>query len=90
MAVKREVDMAGVSKSMWLKGIYADAATMKKTARLERGERRKDITRKWNEGVKALTKENDRLQAENEATFRREIDEIDAMTAAQIGQGPPG
>lgn len=81
--------MAGVSKQMWLRGIYADATAMKRTARLEREERKRVITRKWKEGVKALEVENDRLQVESEVTFRREIAEIDAMTAAQIGQGPP-
>ena len=78
-----------VSKKMWLRGIYADAAKMKGNARADRELRKKELTQKWKEGIVELTKENDRLQAENDATFRKEIDEINAMTAAQIAQGPP-
>lgn len=78
-----------ISKSMWLRGIYADAAKMKGNARDDRATRKVEITKRWKDGIKALVIENDRLQAENEATFHKEIAEIDAMTAAQIAQGPP-
>ncbi len=78
-----------VSKKMWLRGIYIDARKMKDQARADRDLRKKEITQKWKEGVKALTIENDRLQAADEAAFHKEIDDIDAMTAAQIAQGPP-
>ena len=78
-----------VSRTMWLRGIRADAATMKAGAGDERKARVAEITRKWRDGFRALKEENDRLQRENEETYRREIAEIDRMTAAQIAQGPP-
>ena len=78
-----------VSRTMWLRGIREDAAKMKGNAKDERQARVVEITRKWRDGFRALKEENDRLQLENEETYRREIAEIDAMTARQIAQGPP-
>lgn len=78
-----------VSRSMWLRGIMADAAKMKNNARNERDERTREITKRWNEGFKKLKEDNDRQQRSNEETFKREIKEINQMTQAQIAQGPP-
>ena len=78
-----------VSRTMWLRGIMADAAKMKDTARRERNERTKEITKRWNNGFKELKLDNDRQQRSNEETFKREIKEINQMTQAQIAQGPP-
>ena len=79
----------GVSRTMWLRGILTDAAKMKDTARRERNERTKEITKRWNEGFKKLKEDNDRQQRSSAETFKREIKEIDQMTQAQIAQGPP-
>ena len=81
--------MAGVSRTMWLRGIQEDVSKLKGNARRERDERTKEITRRWNAGFKALKQDNDLQQRSNEETYKREIAEIDRMTAAQIAQGPP-
>ena len=78
-----------VSRTMWLRGIMADAAKMKHNARNERDERTREITKRWNEGFKTLKQDNDRQQRSNEETYKREIKEINQMTQAQIAQGPP-
>jgi len=78
-----------VSRTMWLRGIYIDAAKMKSNARDDRDDRVKEISRKWKEGFAVMKAENDRLQKECEATFHQEILSIDAMTKSQIAQGPP-
>jgi len=79
----------GVSRTMWLQGIRHDAAKMKAEAHREFRLHTMDITEKWNNGFKALKEENDRMQAEAKAWLANQLAEIDAMTKAQIAQGPP-
>ena len=81
--------MAGVSRTMWLQGIYHDAATMRSNARAENRKYVSDTSEIWRNGFKALKEENDRRQAEGKAWLQKELADIDAMTKAQIAQGPP-
>lgn len=81
--------MAGVSRTMWLRGIRADAAKMKANAHDDFKEATREISRKWKEGFRALKEENDSLQVQAKNRLTTELQSIDAMTAQQIAQGPP-
>ena len=80
---------AGVDKSVWLKNFNVYMKGLRDQQRITNEQNIKEVSLRWKEGYRALKDANNSMTKENEATYHKEIAEIDSIKKSQIKQGPP-